>query len=530
VLGVLAAGGVYVPVGTDQPVARRGRIYRAAGVRCVLTGAAERTGLDWPDGVPVVPAEDAEELAGLDRVRSREPGDLAYVIYTSGSTGEPKGVEITHRSALNTVADLCARWGVGAGDRVLAVSALDFDLSVFDLFGLLSSGGSVVLVTEEDRREAARWVELAAVSGVTVWNSVPALLDMALVAGQSRPGWGDRLRLVLVSGDWVGLDLPGRLAGQCGGARLVALGGATEASIWSNAFEVERVEPGWRSVPYGFPLRNQVFRVVDGRGRDCPDWVAGELWIGGLGVARGYRGDPERTAAQFVVADGVRWYRTGDLGRYWPDGTLEFLGRRDFQVKVGGHRIELGEVEAALASHPQVAAAVAVTVAAGGRARRLTAVVVPAAGENPGEDRLREFCGHQLPAYMVPERVVVTGEFPLTANGKIDRAAVADLAGQVTRPAVPSAAEPPRGPVETTLARLWARLLNVPAISRGDNFFTLGGDSLLATQLVEEVRRQLPVAMTLRMLLGAPTVAELAAVVRSQADALDSGLVEEGVI
>jgi yersiniabactin nonribosomal peptide synthetase len=519
-----------VPVGVDQPVARRGRIYRAAGVRCVLTGAAERAGLDWPDGVPVVPVEDAEKLAGLDAVLVREPGDLAYVIYTSGSTGEPKGVEITHRSALNTVADLRARFGVGAGDRVLAVSALDFDLSVFDLFGLLPSGGSVVLVAEEDQREAGRWVELVAASGVTVWNSVPALLDMALVAGQSRPGWGDRLRLALVSGDWVGLDLPGRLAGQCGGARLIALGGATEASIWSNAFEVERVEAGWRSVPYGFPLRNQVFRVVDGRGRDCPDWVAGELWIGGVGVARGYRGDPERTAAQFVVADGARWYRTGDLGRYWPDGTLEFLGRRDFQVKVGGHRIELGEVEAALASHPQVAAAVAVTVTVGARARRLAAVVVPAAGENPAEDRLREFCGHQLPAYMVPERVVVTGTFPLTANGKIDRAAVAALAGQVTVPAGPAAAEPPRGPVETTLARLWAQLLNVPAVSRDDNFFTLGGDSLLATQLVETVRRQLPVAMTLRMLLGAPTVAELAAAVQAQADALDPDLVEEGVV
>src|SRR5207248_2288218 len=151
----------------------------------------------------------------------------------------------------------------------------------------------------------------------------------------------------------VGVDLPERLA-AVSGARLVALGGATEASIWSNAFELDRVPDGWRSVPYGFPLRNQRFRVVDARGRDCPDWVAGELWIGGIGVARGYRGDLVRTAERFVTVSGERWYRTGDLGRYRPDGTLEFLGRRDHQVKVGGHRIELGEIEAALTGCPGV--------------------------------------------------------------------------------------------------------------------------------------------------------------------------------
>src|ERR1017187_813738 len=275
-----AGGGVYVPVGMDQPAARRERIYRRAGVRCVLTGAVE-LGLPWPDGVPVVAVEEAGGLTPRPEPVPSGPDDLAYVIYTSGSTGEPKGVEITHRSALNTVADVRERFGVGPGDRVLAVSALDFDLSVFDVLGLLPAGGCVVLVGEQDRREAACWVELAARWSVTVWNSVPALLDMALVAGQARPGWGAALRVALVSGDWVGLDLRERLRGQCPGARLVALGGATEAAVWSNAFEVEQVAGHWRSVPYGFPLRNQMFRVVDGRGRDCPDWVAGELWIGG---------------------------------------------------------------------------------------------------------------------------------------------------------------------------------------------------------------------------------------------------------
>jgi amino acid adenylation domain-containing protein len=335
VLGVLAAGAAYVPVGVDQPDVRRDQIYASAGVAAVLSAL--------PVGGPALACP---ALAGPVPA---DPDDLAYVIYTSGSTGTPKGVEITHRAATNTVDEMNSRYGVGPRDRVLAVSALDFDLSVYDIFGLLSVGGAVVLVEEQARREARRWADLVRRFDVTVWNTVPALLDMLLVVGDVAP-----LRLALVSGDWVGLDLPGRLSQAAPRCRLVALGGATEGAIWSNAFDVTEVPDHWRSIPYGTPLRGQRYRVVDGRGRDRPDFVPGELWIGGAGVALGYRGDPERSARQFVHHAGERWYRTGDLGRYWPDGTLEFLGRADDQVKIRGHRIELGEIEAALGAHPAV--------------------------------------------------------------------------------------------------------------------------------------------------------------------------------
>jgi acyl-CoA synthetase (AMP-forming)/AMP-acid ligase II len=360
-----------------------------------------------------------------------------------------------------------------------------------------------------------------------VWNSVPALLDMALVVGARRPGWAAALRVVLVSGDWVGLDLPGRLWEQVSGCRFVALGGATEAAIWSNACEVRGVVPAqWRSVPYGLPLRHQMFRVVDGRGRDCPDWVAGELWIGGAGVARGYRHDPDRTAAAFVEVDGVRWYRTGDLGRYWPDGTLEFLGRRDLQVKIGGYRIELGEVEAALAGHEQVGRAV--VVAAGHKTRRLAALAIPADPGSPPDPRaLREFLTARLPGYMIPDQITVTDTLPLTANGKLDRTTIA---GQLAATTPPVTYQPPQSPTETTLATLWATLLDTHPISRDDNFFTLGGDSLLATHLVESIRRELGVPMSLRQMLGAPMLAELAATVDSELALVGSGGYEEGVV
>ncbi|MFI7708001.1 amino acid adenylation domain-containing protein [Nonomuraea sp. NPDC049480] len=476
VLGILAAGGVYVPVGVDQPVARRERILSRAGVREVLT---ELPSAGRPLSGPVAVS----------------PEMSAYVIFTSGSTGEPKGVEVAHGAALNTVVDINGRFGVGPDDRVLAVSALDFDLSVFDIFGLLSAGGALVLPEEGERRDAQRWAELCAAHGVTVWNSVPTLLDMLLTVAEPP------LRLALVSGDWVGLDLRARLSG-----RLVALGGATEAAIWSNAFEVDHIPAHWTSIPYGFPLRNQRYRVVDVRGRDCPDWVPGELWIGGAGVAKGYRGDPETTAAKFV--DG--WYRTGDLGRYWPDGTLEFLGRADHQVKIRGHRIELGEIEAALEAHPQVTRAVALAVG-DRRQRRLAAFVTPSQ-----VDGLKTFLEDRLPGYAIPPTITTLDHLPLTANGKIDRSALAAQPDPL-----PDDDDPPRPGLEQQLADLWAELLEIPSPGRGQSFFTLGGDSLLATRFAELARRRLGVELSLRRFFTTPTIADCAEAI---------GLTEEGVL
>ncbi|MEZ0162969.1 non-ribosomal peptide synthetase, partial [Streptomyces griseorubens] len=372
VLGVLAAGAAYVPIGVDQPTERRTRILELSGARVILDGSGS---LD-PAGTvaQVLSIDEAMLAAPLDAPVDVGPGATAYTIFTSGSTGLPKGVEVSHRAAVNTVEDVNERFDVGAGDRVLAVSALDFDLSVWDVFGFLGAGGAAVLVPESGRRDANEWLALCRRHGVTVWNTVPALLDMLLTAAEGSP-LPETMRLALLSGDWIGLDLPERLATASGRrCRLIALGGATEAAIWSNAYEVTTVPSGRRSIPYGKPLRNQKFRVVDGRGRDCPDWVAGELWIGGSGVALGYRGDPELTAARFPVVDGERWYRTGDLGRYWPDGNLEFLGRLDHQVKINGFRVELGEIETCLQTHPAVAQAVAVPFLEG--RRELVAAVV----------------------------------------------------------------------------------------------------------------------------------------------------------
>ncbi|MGV9498186.1 amino acid adenylation domain-containing protein [Streptomyces sp. NPDC003642] len=502
VLGVLAAGAAYVPVGVEQPPARRDRIRTTAGFHLTLTdGSLHGPGNGTPhettdgsvDGTPHGHAA-SDRLAVQDALRhdplpAPVPVDeeqVAYVLFTSGSTGEPKGVEVPHRAAMNTVDDLDARFAVGPSDRCLALSALDFDLSVYDLFGLLSAGGAMVLIDEADRREARPWAELVRRHRVTLLNCVPPLLDMLLLA--TGPGELAGLRAVLLGGDWVGTDLPGRLAERAPGCRFTGLGGTTETAIHSTVCEVvdAQVPAHWRAVPYGTPLRNVRCRVVDPRGRDCPDWVPGELWIGGDGVALGYRGDPERTAEKFTEADGVRWYRTGDLARYWPDGTLEFLGRRDHQVKLRGFRVELGEVEAGLAGHPAVRRAVAGLTR--GPGVQLAAAVAADAGTT-GED-LRQWAREVLPPHMVPARIAVAAELPLTANGKLDRRAVRAL-WETRGPGEEEQPQEPGTALETVVARVWADVLGTGRVGLDDGFFALGGDSVLATVIVSRLREAL---------------------------------------
>ncbi|MET9654780.1 amino acid adenylation domain-containing protein [Streptomyces sp. NPDC006460] len=392
VLGVLLAGGVYLPVDTTQPPLRRNAVLADAGARLVLTQSALLPSLALPAGLPAV---GVDTLGPADRAFSHRtaPDDLAYVIYTSGSTGTPKGVMISHAAARNTVDDVNARFGVTADDRVLGLAQLGFDLSVYDVFGPLAVGGALVLPDPARRGDPAHWAESLAGHGVTVWNSVPAQMQMLEEYLRGRPGTDvSRLRLALLSGDWLPVTLPDAVRRRIPGLQVVSLGGATEAAIWSICHPVTEVDPDLRSIPYGRPLANQRFHVLDTRMRECPAHVTGELYIAGAGLALGYLGDAERTAERFVThpATGERLYRTGDMGRRLDDGTIEFLGRVDRQVKLNGHRVELAEVEAALQTHPAVELAAA-TIQGEGGARRLVAFAEPGRAEAPAlPARLRE--------------------------------------------------------------------------------------------------------------------------------------------
>ncbi len=395
VMGILQAGAAYLPVDPSLPWERRELLLREGRVELALTQSHLRDQLDWPEGLDTLAVDEAAALEEPPGPETRQAQtDLAYVIFTSGSTGDPKGVAIDHRGALNTVADINARFDVGENDRVLAVSSLSFDLSVYDLFGLLSVGGALALPNPAPNPDPDHWGQLIRAHRVTIWNSVPALLQILVEAGAGAAEPNLDLRLVLLSGDWIPLDLPDRIDGIFPNAVKISMGGATEASIWSIIYPFERVKPDWKSVPYGRPMINQRFHVLDSSGNPRPDWVPGELYIGGEGLARGYWGDEEKTRQRFIVHPhtGERLYRTGDLGRWLPEGVVEFLGREDFQVKIGGRRIELGEIEHAIARHPDVREA-----------------VVNAVGERMG--------AKQLLAYLIPER---EAESELFATKRID--------------------------------------------------------------------------------------------------------------
>jgi len=363
VLGIMIAGGAYLPVDAELPKARRDQLFEQSGASTAVTlGGLE--GLELPQGVQAVELADHGDWAPITKAPPlRQSQDsLAYVIFTSGSTGVPKGVMIDHRGAVNTIAHINRLFGITADDRTLMVSALNFDLSTYDIFGLLAAGGCVVIPDDDRSVDPEHWLDLIVSHGVTVWNSAPALMSMLVthMEGFDEPP-ARGIRLAMLSGDWIPLSLKSRLDACLPNAKLVSLGGATEASIWSIFHPFDRIDPSWKSIPYGKPLPNQTMHVLNSRMQPCPVNVTGRIFIGGLGLAQGYLNDEEKTAAKFIrLDDGTRLYDTGDLGRYMPDGNIEFLGREDSQIKLRGHRIELGEISAALRAQPGVRESLAV--------------------------------------------------------------------------------------------------------------------------------------------------------------------------
>ena len=429
VLGVLCSGAAYLPIDPNLPKERLWHLLDNGQIELVLTQPPIDKIVEWPRDIQRLSVSDLSleglEKTPLDQVQRAE--DLAYVIYTSGSTGEPKGVMIDHRGAVNTILDINRRFGVAAADRVLALSALSFDLSVYDIFGTLAAGGTIIIPDVSGMRDPAHWAQIVAQEKVTVWNSVPALMELLVDYLSGRPEFLlHSLRLVLLSGDWVPVSLPDRIKALGKDVQVISLGGATEASIWSVLYPIETADPSWKSIPYGRPMMNQSFHVLDDALNPRPFWVAGQLYIGGIGLAKGYWRDEEKSRANFVYhpRTGSRLYKTGDLGRYLPDGNIEFLGREDFQVKIQGYRVELGEIEAAMAEHPGISAAAVVANGPRDGPKRLVGYAVGDQAAGPASGDLQAFLAQKLPNYMVPATYLFLDALPLTANGKVDRQAL----------------------------------------------------------------------------------------------------------
>lgn len=488
-LAVLAAGAAYVPIGLGQPEARRELIAQAARARLCISAGAE----SWP-----CPRLAPGEASGkpLAEPVLLEPSGTAYIIYTSGSTGVPKGVEVSHRAVANTLRACNAASRIGAEDRTVAISSLDFDVSAHDMFAPLLVGGSIAVPSGDIRRDGLRLSELIERAGVTQVYAVPGILRAladARLAQPSHQRFG-RVRTIMSGGDRIDAKLVEDLFAVFPGVRCFGLGGATETAIHHSLYEVLPDGPrDWASVPFGRPFRGNRFRVVDEYGAETPEWVSGELWVGGVGLADGYFGDETATADRFVERDGTRWWRSGDIVRRRPDGVVEFIGRRDNQVKIRGYRVDLAEVEGALAGAEWCREAAAAAFEAAGRTR-VGLVAVPT-GALPELGTLRRDLAHRLPEPMLPELIVEAASLPRTAEGKIDTTTVRRLLStEYEHRIARRGGDSGKGDVlQRALARTFADVVGIERdrVELDADMFELGGDSIVVTRLVTELRRVL---------------------------------------
>ncbi|HKV07314.1 MAG TPA: amino acid adenylation domain-containing protein [Thermoanaerobaculia bacterium] len=488
-LGVLKAGGAYVPLDPTYPADRLAYVVEDAKIPVLLTQSAlhRSLGLFARSSSQVVEI-DGDAFAGESADKPSPlagPENRAYVIYTSGSTGRPKGVEVRHRGAVSFLASMARQPGISRDDVLVAVTTLSFDIALLELFLPLTVGARIELASRETAADGERLAALIASSGATVMQATPATWRVLLESGwEGAPGLK-----VLCGGEALPRDLADALLARVGS--LWNVYGPTETTVWS---AVHPVAPGTGPVPIGRPIANTTIHILDRTFTPVPANIWGELWIGGDGLARGYLGRPDLTAERFLpdpfaAVPGSRLYRTGDVARRLRNGDVEFAGRADHQVKVRGFRIELGEIEAALAEHPGVRrAVVAVREPAAGE-RRLVAWVVPE-GEAPPADELRAYLRDRLPEYMVPGQIVTVSELPLTPNGKVDRKALPDPDPGHPAAAVETPYVEPRNEAERILASVWAQVLRVEKIGIHDNFFSLGGDSILIIRVVVRCRKE----------------------------------------
>ena len=527
-LGILKAGAAYVPLNPEHPPARLKAQLAKSEARICLTNVSTLAEALEPNVQIIHFEKDAGLLATESQANPEVPvssDEIAYVIYTSGSTGTPKGVAVRHRNLVNYTQFMLQRLGVEGPLQFATVSTISADLGNTCIFPALFSGGCLHILRHDIALEPRLFSDYLARHAIDVLKIAPSHLQALM---SDHEGMLPRKYLVL-GGEAFSRQLHDSILAASPACKILNHYGPTETTVGSLTFDASEHElpDVARTVPIGRPIANTQVYILDKHMHLCPTGVAGELYIGGAGVAAGYLNDPEQTAARFIpdifsTNPDSRVYRTGDLARYLPDGNVEFLGRGDLQVKVRGYRIELGEIESALSEHPLIRQAIVVLRHDGDR-ERLVAYVISSKLRPGNTAEITEFLKERLPDYMVPAPIVVMRAFPTTPNGKVDRAALP----------VPEEVEganriviAPRTFVEIELAKIWASLLKIEELSVHDDFFDLGGHSLLATQVVSRVRRAFEKEIPLRSIFDAPTIAKLAAVIEAAPGAIDLELLE----
>ena len=488
IVGVLLAEGCYVPVLKDLGQTRIHSIMERSQCRFVIDAPLTET---EPNDTSYTLSEKIES-------------EIAYIIFTSGSTGEPKGVPITHNQAMNTIYAVNRKFCIGSEDTFIAVSSVSFDLSVFDIFGCFNVFGTLIVPSEDERIDPEKLYTLIHENHVTVYNSVPAIMEMLTEAMGNRSE--SSLEKILLSGDWIPLSLPSKIAKAFPNAKIYSLGGATEASIWSIYYPITKVQDNWSSIPYGYPLDNQKFFILDKYLKPVPIGVKGRLFIAGVGIANGYFNDVERSNQSFIaLQNGTRVYDTGDYGRYMEDGCIEFLGRQDDQVKINGYRVELGEIEKAFAS-------IGVT-------NRVTVISV---GDKMGDKHLVAFIENEseldtyslkksleefLPSYCVPQSIIAVYPLPFTENGKSDKKKLESI--YKSRVAVKQAEKFTENMSGSRVIAIAAEVFNYPDISIDTPLYDIGIASIDIIRFANRLDLEFGSRPTIQQLMNYRTLREL---------------------
>lgn len=514
-LGILKAGGAYLPLDVEQPASRLRAVLRDSGAQLLLSGQRVQAELSEKLGneelVPLMCVADEWEVVQRESAAEPESGaggeNLSYVIYTSGSTGQAKGVGLRHRGLSNLAVAQARKFGLGPESRVLQFAVLSFDASVSEIFTTLSSGGVLHLGGREAEHRRGQLMRVLREEQITVVTLPPALL--AVTRAEELPA----LATLVVAGEACPWEVAER---WCGGRRLLNAYGPTETTVCATMYEwagESVAAPRSGTVSIGVPMANMEVYVLDERQQLVGVGVSGELCIGGVGVGRGYLGQAALTAAKFIphpfsAVAGARLYRSGDVVRYRGAGELEFMGRVDDQVKVRGHRVELGEVEAALRQEPGVKEAAVVVRGEQAGEKQLVGYVVSEDEEWPGEVELKARLRERLPEYMVPSVVMKLAEMPVNRRGKIDRQALPEPDG--ARPELEREFIAPRTPVEQMLADIWSQVLGIEKIGIKDNFFELGGQSILAGQVTGQIHAAINIEVPVYDLFENPTIMDMA--------------------
>jgi amino acid adenylation domain-containing protein len=521
-LGILKAGSAYVPLDPAYPPDRIAFMLENSEAPLLVTQASLKQHLPASHAKVVLIDSDWTEIAeqsDKNPTLAHKPENRAYVIYTSGSTGKPKGVEIPHAAVVNFLTTMAKQPGMAAGDRLLAVTTLCFDIAGLEMYLPLTQGASLEILSREVAADGNQLLAKLKTSGATMMQATPATWRMLLEAG-----WGgDRGLKILIGGEAVSQKLAGQLVERS--ASVWNVYGPTETTIWSTLSQLHRDA----TVTIGRPIGNTEIFILDKVLQPVPIGIAGELHIGGDGLARGYLKRPELTAEKFIrrplnlgpalsTDSAGRLYKTGDLVRYLPDGNIEFLGRIDHQVKIRGFRIELGEIETVLRQHPVINDTVVVAREDTPGDKRVVAYLVPTGGGSLTTAELRSFLKEKLPEYMIPSVFVTLKSMPLTPNGKVDRRALpAPDQTALTRTETMAA---PKDSIEKQLVEIWETSLNVRPLGVKDNYFELGGHSLVAVKIMNRIAQEFGKTLPISTLLQAPTIEQLAAILREKDGAL----------